>query len=260
MQRAATHILLLAALPAFAQSPDLTPLLPPGAPISPGIRAILRNDPTAAIRILRHSGEPKALGVAYYQARQYLLFRDQMAAAIARDPTDFGPYYYLGRHYDTDLDNCEEAAGWLRKAIDRNPSYPRARAYLGSCLERLGQTQEAETQYRASISLPLSQLGMARLKFAAGETGAALSWAEKAISADPRDASAQRFAARLYETLGRPGDAILALEAAARAAPYDASIHYVLARLLRSTSDPAKAAAALREFERLRDIYGSQPQ
>ena len=169
--RLTRRILLIALWPLFAlaQATDLAPLLPPPTssteavrkavlsgeisraaaladPLPPpdrqlwrGILAILRNDPTTAIRTLRGGDHPKALGVAYYLARQYLLFREQMSQAMRRDPHDFGPYYYLGRHYDSDLDNAEEASRWFRLAVERNPSYMRAHAYLGSCLERLGQ-------------------------------------------------------------------------------------------------------------------------
>ena len=109
---------------AIAQSPELAPLLPSGIPITKtmrealqtgdadrvaatadshdpsiqalwlGILALTRDNPTKAIRILRHSGHPKALGVAYYMARQFILFRDQMEEAIRTDPNDFAPYYY----------------------------------------------------------------------------------------------------------------------------------------------------------------------
>ena len=105
----------------FAQTFDLTPLLPAPTPATEAIReavlsgkvtgaahfvesldpatrelwrailAIVRNDPTTAIRALRHAGQPKALGVAYYLARQYLLFRDQMAEAIRRDRPTLDP-------------------------------------------------------------------------------------------------------------------------------------------------------------------------
>jgi tetratricopeptide (TPR) repeat protein len=273
----------------MGQAPDLTPLLPPTTASEEGVRravlagefaraeaqagslapaegrlwrgiiAIVRNDSSTAIRALRGSGHPKQLGVAYYLARQYLLFRAQMEEAIRREPGDFGPYYYLGRHYDSDLDNCTEAVGWLRQAVERNPSYARAEGYLGSCLERLGRLQEAEQCYRASLGLPLSQLGMARLKLAAGDEKESLAWAERAVAAEPLNAAGQKLAARLYEGMGRKRDAIRALERAAKAAPYDASVHYVLYRLLRASGEDGKAAEALKEYERLSLIYGSQP-
>ncbi|MEJ7606369.1 MAG: hypothetical protein WKF37_08890, partial [Bryobacteraceae bacterium] len=114
-----------------------------------GILAITQNDATGAIRVLRKTNHPKALGVAYYLAGQQILFREQMAEAIRADPADFGPYYYLGRHYDSDVDNADEAVRWFRLALERNEGYVRARSHLGGCLERLGKTVEAEAAYDA---------------------------------------------------------------------------------------------------------------
>src|SRR5262249_39950660 len=220
----------------------------------------VRNDSTAAIRALRHAGEPKALGVAYYLARQHLLFRDQMAEAIRKDAADFGPYYYLGRHYDSDLDDAEEAARWFREALKRNPNYARARSYLGACLERLGRAAEAEAAYSESAGLPASQLGLARLALAAGDSAAAQSFVEKALAGDPGDSAALKVAARVYTTLNRPRDAARVLESAAALSPRDASTQYQLYRVWQSLGNATKAAAALNEFERLRSVYGLQPR
>jgi len=225
-----------------------------------GILAIVRNDPAFAIRTLRHAGQPKALGVAYFLERQYLLFRDQMAEAIRKDSTDFGPYYYLGRHYDSDVDDAEQASRWYREALQRNPNYARARSHLGNCLERLGRTEDAKAAYEASAGLPLSQLGLGRLMLAAGESAAALSFVEKALAVDPRDPSALKLSARIYAALNCPGDAARALERAAAAAPRDASTQYQLYRAWQLLGNATKASAALREFERLRAVYGLQPQ
>jgi protein O-GlcNAc transferase len=231
-------------------------LAPPTSNLWQGILAITQNDSTGAIRALRRGNYPKPLGVAYYLAGQHLLFREQMAEAIRRDPEDFGPYYYLGRHYDSDVDNAEEAARWFRLALDRNPEYVSARSYLGSCLEKLGKTVEAEAAYKASSTESLSQVGLARLRLADGDAASALPFVQKAISLDSRNVSALKLAAQIYGRLNRSRDSVEALESAAVLAPRDASIHYQLARAYQSVGDPAKSAAALRNFERLRAIYG----
>ena len=87
-----------------------------------GILLITQNDANRAIRVLRKGDYPKQLGVAYYLAGQHILFRTQMLEAIRRNPEDFGPYYYLGRHYDADVDNAEEAVRWLRLALQNRRS------------------------------------------------------------------------------------------------------------------------------------------
>ncbi|MBM3797617.1 MAG: hypothetical protein FJW31_27015 [Acidobacteria bacterium] len=270
---------------AAAEPPDLAPLLPPsgGGGVADALRsgdvkraavfaaalpsedarrlwrgtlAIVGNDAVTAIRTLRPLGDSKALGVAYYLARQYVLFREQMHAAIRREPSDFGPYYLLGRHYDSELDDCAEAVRWFRLALERNPAYGRAHAHLGYCLERQGDAAGAERAYQSSIGLALSQAGMARLQQKAGRAAEALTWAQKAEG----DPAADRLAARLYESLGRPAEAIAALERLRRAVPHDASVLYQLHRLHRAAKDDARAKAALAEYERVRAIYGAQPE
>jgi tetratricopeptide (TPR) repeat protein len=275
---------------ALAEAPDLTPLLPAPTPDTQAIReallagdandatrlveslgpqtrllwrgilAIVSNDSHAAVRALRQSDEPKLLGVAYYLAGQYLLFRDQMEEAIRRNPDDFGPYYYLGRYYNSDVDNAEEAERWFREAVKRNPGFERARAHLGNCLELLGRTGEAEAEYRAAASIPLAQLGLARLRRAAGDAAGALALVEKAQAGDPLNAAAPKLAARVYSDLNRLRDSIHSLETAAVLDPRDASTQYQLYRAYESVGDTVKAASALREFERLRAVYGLQPR
>ena len=283
-------IIVLCCGRAWTQAQDLTPLLPPAASgaervrsallagdltgartlassLDPptrdlwnGLVAIAGNDSTAAIRSLRRNGSsPKALGVAYYLARQHLLFRQQMEKAIAADPSDFGPYYYLGRHFDSDLDNPEEAARWFTQSLEHNPGYLRARSYLASCFERLGRRSEAEAAYQASASVAESQLGLARLRL--GEApSSALPFVQKALALAPRDPKAWKLAARLHTALNQRADAVAALESAAALAPHDASTHYLLYRACQASGDSRKASAALAEFERLRTIYGLQPQ
>jgi tetratricopeptide (TPR) repeat protein len=224
-----------------------------------GVVAIVRGEPLTAIRLLPRTGQPKVLGVAYYMAGQHILFREQMAAAMRTTPADFGPYYYLGRHYDTDVDSADEAVRWFRLALERNPGFARARSYLGSCLERLGREAEAEREYRASMAAPLSRVGLARMALARGAAETALTHIEPAMKLDPRDVAAAKLAGRIYRALDRPGEAIRAMERAASLAPRDATIPYQLSRLYQATGNSDKAAMAMREFERLRAIYGTNP-
>jgi tetratricopeptide (TPR) repeat protein len=221
-----------------------------------GILAIVRNEPIEAIRILPRNGQPKVLGVAYYLARQQILFRQQMAEAIRILPGDFGAYYYLGRHYDSDVDDAQEAAKWFRLALARNAQFLPARYYLGYCLERMGRDRDAEVEYRASLALAQSLAGMARLRLGANDYPEALRYVKSSLQLDPRDASVAKLAARVYSALDRPADAILALELASRLAPRDATIRYQLWRAYKAKGELEKSAAALREFERLRAIYG----
>lgn len=241
----------------LAAASELASQLPdPQRNVWRGLLAIVRNEPVAAIRILPRSGAAKLLGVAYYMVRQHLLFRQQMEAAIRATPGDFGPYYYLGRHYDTDVDNPEEAAKWFRLALERKPDFTRARAYLGFCLERQGKTAEAGQEYRQSLRMPQSLAGMARLRLAAGDSAGALEWIEKAMKNPAHDVAAAKLAARIYTDAGRHADGISALEEAARLAPRDATVPYQLWRAYQAGGDTEKAAKAQAAFERLRSTYG----
>lgn len=274
---------------AAGQTAELAPLLPPPAPgteelraavmagnwdraerlsavlqepekrLWRGIVAIVGNRPLDAIRILPRSGAPKALGVAYYLVRQYLLFRAQMEEAIRLSPGDFGPYYYLGRHYDSDVGDFAEAAKWFALALDRNPEFSLARSYRGKCLERLGRTMEAEAEFHASLPAAQSMEGLARLRLAAGDPKAALHWVEKARASAPADHGAAKLAARIYAALHRPEEAIRALEAAAKLAPRDASILYQLAREYQNAGDTLRWRQTLAEYTRIRGIYGAAP-
>ena len=131
---------------------------------------------------------------------------------------------------------------------------------MGNCLDRLGRTEEAEAAYWASTGLPASQLGLARLKLAVGDSASALSFVESALAGDPADSAAFKLAARVYTKLNRPHDAARALESAAALDPRDASTQYQLYRTWQSLGNATKAAAAFREFERLRAVYGLQPR
>lgn len=221
-----------------------------------GLFAIVRNEPANAIRLLPRTGTPKLLGVAYYMVRQHILFRQQMEEAIRTTPADFGPYYYLGRHYDSDVDNPEEAARWFRQALERRPDFIRARAYLGYCLERSGKMVEAEREYRQSLRIPQSLAGMARLRLAENDTRGAAEWIDKAMAAESRDVGIVKLAARIYADAARRPDSLRALELAAQLAPRDATVPYQLWRAYQAIGEPAKAAQAKAAFERLRSIYG----
>ena len=232
---------------------------PPRKTLWEGILAITQDDPVSAVRALRTVDYPKTLGVAYYLARQHLLFRDQMTRAIEQDPADFGPYYYLGRHYDSDVDDLEEAMRLYRLALEKNPQFTGIRAYLGNCLEKRRRLQEAEAEYLASPNVALSMIGLARLRLSADDLTAARKFIDRAIVLDPRDASALKLQSRIYVRAGRLDDAAQALERASALDPRDASLRYQLGYTYRRLGDSTRAVAAFHEYERLQKIYGPQP-
>jgi tetratricopeptide (TPR) repeat protein len=232
---------------------------PPRRTLWKGILAITQKEPTSAIRVLRAVDHPKILGVAYYLAHQYLLFRDQMKRAIEQDPADFGSYYYLGRHYDSDVDDLEEAMRLYRLALEKNPQFSAIRAYLGNCLERRGRLQEAEAEYLASSNVALSMIGLARLRLSTDNLAAAREFIDRAIALDARDPSALKLQSRIYVRAGQLHNAAQALERAITLDSRDASLRYQLGYTYRLLGESTRAAAAFHEYERLQKIYGSQP-
>ncbi|MCU1275756.1 MAG: hypothetical protein JWO48_3187, partial [Bryobacterales bacterium] len=72
-----------------------------------GVAAIQQREFYPAVRNLRaaekleppHSAVAKNLAIAYYLLDQQQLFEMKMKEAIALDPGDFAPHYYLGRYY-----------------------------------------------------------------------------------------------------------------------------------------------------------------
>ena len=112
-------------------------------------------------------------------------------------------------------------------------------------------------QYNASPGVAQSQVGLARLRLAAGDARSALTFIRKAIELDSRDVSALKLAARIYGTLDRPREAVGALESAAVLAPRDASIRYQLARAYQSVGDTVRSPVPhCASLNALRAIYG----
>lgn len=193
----------------------------------------------------------KALGFAYYLARQHLLFRQMMEQAIANDPRDFEPHYALARHYDADLGDHDRAARLFEEALARNARHARSHAGLARVLEVVARGEGALASYRRALDLEpclaAAHLGLARL----GEEPRR--HVERALECDPKDASAHRLAAKLAS--GRK--VIEHLREALRLEPTDLATVYQLHRAYAAVGDQGAALEALDEYRRLQAIYGS---
>jgi tetratricopeptide (TPR) repeat protein len=224
-----------------------------------------------AIRTLRGAqrsggapGVEKALGVAYYMERQYVLFRQQMERALAADPGDPTPLYYLGRHYDSEHQDFTRAAAYLGQFLERMPEHARARYYLGFSLEQQGRSEEAASEYRKAAELaggapqpfPEPWQGLARLAIKGGDADAALAAAERARDLAPDRADTYKLLGRIQEGQRQTEEAIQAWSRAAALDPADPVPHYRLYLLLRAGADPGKAAHHLAQYDKLRKIYG----
>lgn len=201
------------------------------------------------------------LAVAYYMERQHRLFERIMLQVSHDAPDDFGAQYYLGRFYDTEIDNCAKAIPFFEGSLVNNPKFPRTHYYLGSCLERSGDLQSAETHYARATELDPSYaqpwLGVARIQLAREHMEAAQRSARRASELDATDKEAWKL---LAKTLRRsnPNAAAAALEMAGGLDQTDASIRYQLYQIYRELKQPQKAASALVSYETVRSVYGQR--
>jgi tetratricopeptide (TPR) repeat protein len=237
-----------------------------GLPPSPALAKLRGGDARGAIRLLRR--EPatpqvrKTLAVAYYAEKQFALFVELMRSVIAETPGDFAPYYYLGRHYDTDLRDFRTAASYFESAAERNRGHAPSYYHLGFCRERLGQFEASAKAYEQARALrkdyALSWLGLARVRLTTGPVKEAEALAKEAVRLAPADAAAHRVLARALSAAGKPGEAAAAWRRIAALDATDASAHYHLYRFYLVKGDKAKAEQERLTFERVRRIYGAE--
>jgi len=279
--------LLPASLPAQTAAlfeEDPTGLLPPAQAmrrlpadlqvhLTAGYLALRKGAFFDAIRSLRQAEERqanpyvlKALGVAYYGAGQKKLFALKMNQALALQPEDFAPYYYLGRHYQTDYADCHPAAEYFEKALIRNPGHYRSHYHLGACYEELRRIPAAGQHYRRSLELaeragrPFGQpyQGLARLHILDGDWSQALPAAQRAVELGPGDASALKLLAQIWKSLGNLPEAVRQFQKAAELDPADATVQYQLFRLYQAAGENRLAEAALQRFRWLSSVYRSR--
>jgi tetratricopeptide (TPR) repeat protein len=196
--------------------------------------------------------DPKALGVAYYQAGQHLLFRQQMEQAMAADPRDHMPHYLLGRHFDSDLQDFDRAAAYFLASLERNPKHALSRAHLGHTLEMRGLRAEAVEAYSQATAiqpcLPFAVAGLARLGSATVEL------MRKTLECGGDDVMLLRALAKAVSD----AEAAVYLERALVLDPSNSALAYQVHRSWFAAGDAVKAAAALEVYRKLHDIYGGR--
>lgn len=217
-----------------------------------------------AIRDLRRAADAphtrKTLAVAYYAERQFTLFEQMMRSVVAETPDDFAPYYYLGRHYDTDHRDFGTAASYFEDAARRNRAHAPSYYYLGFSREQLGEFELSAKAYERARSLRpdyvLPWIGLARLWLTAAETDEAVALAKEAARLAPSDAAAHKVLARALAAVGAKGEAVAVWERVAELDPTDASAFYHLYRAYLESGHEAKARLARTAFDELRRVYG----
>ena len=205
----------------------------------------------------------KALGLTYYNLGQYALFTEQMEKAIAADPSDSGPYHYLGRHQERQLNNFPRALDYFEQALEREPNDLQSLYFKGYCLHVMGRHDEAVAAYERAIEHARSRrerFGWPHQKLAElrarDQPASAVEHGRRAVELEPGVAEHRLVLGKIYEQLGRLEESAEQREAASDLRPSDPAIPYVLMRLYRRLGRDEDAEEALKLHERLRQVYG----
>lgn len=214
---------------------------------------------------LREAYLHNALGIAYYDAHQFLLFEQQMVRAIAADQGDPQPHYYMGRYVESRQGDYAGALRHFERVIALDPNHARGHAYLAYCLERLDRRDAAWEHYLASVEL-LEQAGsrfswpyqgLARLALES-EPQAATRWARRAVETGPDEFEAHALLARCHDRDGDLSQAIAAASEAVRLNQDHAASHYLLFTAYRRLGDMVQARRHMSRFQELKQVYGDQ--
>jgi tetratricopeptide (TPR) repeat protein len=237
-----------------------------------GFLELQRRDTHNAVRFLRRAEALdancyvlKLLAVSYYFLEQFKLFTKTMQQAILKQPSDFAPYYYLGRYYaSNDAPDFPRAAGYFQEALTRNPDDYVSHYYLGYCRESERQFKEAEQEYRLSVELAqaagnkyaLPYQGMARLRLLENRPSDARQFATQAVEFASNDAASHVVLARVYAALGQAIQAVPEWERAAVLDPTNPVPYYHLYRTYSALGNKEKANLAVTRYNALIAVYG----
>jgi tetratricopeptide (TPR) repeat protein len=205
----------------------------------------------------------KVLGLAYLESQQDALFELKMRDAIALDPADFAPHYSLGRYLQSQRRSSREAAEQYRFVLDRKPDHYEALYYLGLAREVDWDLSGAKALYeraiaaaeKAAVTFSLPHQGLSRLSRAKGDPAAALAFANRAVSLEPKLADNQQELGTVYAALGRMPEGVAAFKASIALDPTQRSVYYQLSSLYRRARDAKAADQALAELERVNACY-----
>jgi len=179
--------------------------------------------------------------------------------AVELNPKDEKSKYFLGRlFYEADLPN--EAAAWLREALQLSPDDYEAITYLGLCAEALGLDDTAAPLYRKAISDSKLQnrpyswafLNLGNFLKKHGDPNGALAVLEEGAQRCPE---AHELAA-LGELLATQNEAQRAEEVLRQAIALDPELpqpHYRLGLLLKSTGRLEESRIEMIKFQQAKE-------
>ncbi|MCA1615658.1 MAG: tetratricopeptide repeat protein [Acidobacteria bacterium] len=209
-----------------------------------------------------------------YRLRYGLLLTDTRApkAAVIRlrealkeFPRSSRLWFALGVAHFTDR-QLVDAAEAFGRAVEFDPKFAPALAYLGITLAEQGQFTEAVPFYERAVAAD-ERLAVARylvadamLKQAAPDTARAEAHLARAVALDPSFVPARLSLAKLYFGANRLEEAAGHLRQVVAAQPGLAEAHYQLGRVYQRLKRTADAQAAFAAFKRLSDTQEQQAE
>ncbi len=155
-----------------------------------------------------------------------------------------------------EIGDYDRAIATLQRALQSDPSLPKAHYYEGLAYLRSEKWPEAAEQFKAELALVSNDpdarynLGFVYLQQAKVEDAESLF--REVIAARPDYANAQYQLGKILLDQGQVKDAILHLEAAARLTPQTDYVHYQLQAAYRKDSRPADAERELQIYKDLK--------
>jgi predicted Zn-dependent protease len=205
--------------------------------------------------VVRTNVDPEyALGLCYLELGRYDEARRSFAAQYGF-PGDSAAAYLLAGRLFLRHDNREAAIAQTKKALEINPSLPRAHQLLGEAALTNGSIPDAIQEFNAERAInPLDgdiydRLGDAYMR--AGQYTDALQALDRAVLLEPTSTGPYIMLGQTLLKLNQPTQAIQYLLRAEKMDPANAITHNLLGQAYKATG---QVDASNREFQKLMDI------
>lgn len=183
---------------------------------------------------------------------------EKLERAIKLVPNHFDANLSLGRAYFGNGD-LERSISAFRRAVSIQSSNIRARFFLATALERVGNYHDAMIEYRAILRLdPMSAegnlgLGVLLLKVDGDASAEGLNVLQRAVTLNDQLYEGQITLGKVLVRLNRAADAIEHLKKAAELAPNNPEPHYQLSIAYRKLSKRTEADAEAEIVKRIHE-------
>lgn len=224
----------------------------------PAMRAAIGRDPANEAYRLRY-------GLLLTDTRAPKAAIIRLQEALKEFPRSSRLWFALGVAHFTDR-NLADAETDFRRAVELDPRFAPALAYLGITLAEQGQFAEALPFYERAVAAD-GRLAVARylvadalLKQAMPDTVRAEEHLARAVELDPTFTPARLALAKLYSGANRLDEAARHLEQVVAAQPELAEAQYHLGRVYQRMKRGAEAQAAFATFKRLSESEKQQAE